>query len=285
MLKRLFSCGKGKDGFAGKIVLVPGAASGLGRGIALAFARAGSDLVLVDINEERLHETAVMVEEAGSRALTKRVDVSNREEMVGLAEDVLSEWGRVDILVNNAGVGVGGELVNVPLDDIEWITGINLMGEIYGTRLFLPQMVERGGGYIVNVGSLSSMVILPFHIAYTTTKHGLAGFSKALWAECRRHGVGVTLVCPGAVSTNIGEGTRAYPSNERQAKSTERFERMLAEKGMDPMEAGQRVLEAVAKDRFLLLLGSEAYLMYYLTRLFPGFMLRIVAWITAYVSK
>jgi NAD(P)-dependent dehydrogenase (short-subunit alcohol dehydrogenase family) len=285
MLKRLVGAARKREDFTGKIVLVTGAASGLGRGIALAFARAGSDLVLVDINEERLRETAAMVEETGSRALTKQVDVSNRQQMEAMAGEVLSEWGRVDILVNNAGVGVGGELRNVPLDDIEWITGINLMGEIYGTRLFLPQMVEGGEGYIVNVGSLSSLVVLPFHIAYTTTKHGLAGFSKALWAECRQYGIGVTLVCPGAVSTNIGETTRAYPSNEKQAKSTERFERMLQERGMDPVEAGQRVLEAVAADRFLLLLGSEAYLMYYLTRLFPGFMLRVVAWITTAVSK
>jgi short-subunit dehydrogenase len=284
VLRRLVNSGRKKVEFAGKIVLVTGAASGLGRGIALAFARAGSDLVLVDIDEERLRETAAMVEEAGSRALTKRVDVSSRVEMEGLADEVLSQWGRVDILVNNAGVGMGGELVNVPMDDIEWITGINLMGEIYGTRLFLPQMVERGGGYIVNVGSLSSLVILPFHINYATTKHGLAGFSKALWAECRRHGIGVTLVCPGAISSNIGERTRAFPGNERQREMTERFERMLQERGMDPMEAGQRVLEAVAADRFLLLLGSEAYLMYYLTRLFPNFMLRVVSAITRFAS-
>ncbi|NPV60020.1 MAG: SDR family NAD(P)-dependent oxidoreductase [Actinobacteria bacterium] len=269
----------------GKVALVTGAASGLGRGIALALARAGCDLVLVDINEARLRDTAAAIEGAGRRCLAKRVDVSSRAEMEKLAEEVLSEWGRVDVLVNNAGVGVGGELVNIPMDDIEWITGINLMGEIYGARLFLPQMIARGEGHVVNVGSLSSLVVLPFHIAYTTTKFGIAGFTEALWAECRRHGVGVTLVCPGAVSTNIAEGTRAHPGSERQKEMTEEFERMLEEKGMDPEEAGEKVVEAVLSNRFLLILGREAYILYYLRRLFPGLMRRVVAFLTAYASK
>lgn len=271
--------------FKGKIVLVTGAASGLGRGIALAFARSGSDLVLVDINEGGLAETAAMVEAAGSRSLTKRVDVANRDQMKAMAAEVLSERGRVDILVNNAGVGVGGELVNVPIEDIEWIVGINLMGEIYGSRLFLPQMIERGQGHIVNVASLSGLVLLPFHIAYTTTKFGLAGFSNALWADVRRHGIGVTLVCPGAVRTNIAEGTRMHAQSEIQQQSAERFERMLQERGMDPEEAGRLILAAVARDKFLVLLGKEAYLLYYLTRLFPGAMRRLVASITKVVSR
>ncbi len=270
--------------FDGKIILVTGAASGFGRGIALAFARAGSDLVLADINEEGLRETARMVEDAGSKVLARRVDVSDRAEMEEFAEEVLSEWDRVDVLVNNAGVGVGGELVNIPLDDIEWITGINLMGEIYGTRLFLPQMLERGEGHVVNVGSLSSLVVLPLHIAYTTAKFGVAGFSEALWVECHRRGVGVTLVCPGAISTNIVTNTRAFASNKRQREMTERYEKMLQEKGMHPEKAGQLVVEAVARDRFLLLIGGEAYFMYYLRRLFPNFARRLVSAATGFAT-
>jgi len=284
VFSRLLSREGKRKSFTGKIVLVTGAASGLGRGIALAFARAGSDLVLVDIDEGGLRETASMVEGCGSRSMVKRVDVSDRGRMEAMAGEVLSKWGRVDILVNNAGVGVGGELVNIPMEDIEWITGINLMGEIYGTRLFLPQMIERGEGHVVNIGSLSSLVILPFHIAYATTKFGLAGFSEALWVECRRHGVGVTLVCPGAISTNIAEGTRAYAGNQRQKEMTERFERMLQERGMDPEEAGRRVLEAVARDRFLLIIGGEAHLLYYLRRFFPNFTRRLVSAVTGFAS-
>ena len=186
--------------------------------------------------------------------------------------------------MNNAGVGVGGELVNIPLDDIEWITGINLMGEVYGTRLFLPQMLERGEGHVVNVGSLSSLVVLPLHIAYTTAKFGVGGFSEALWVECHRRGVGVTLVCPGAISTNIVANTHAFASNERQKRFTDRYEKMLQEKGMHAEKAGQLVVEAVARDRFLLLIGSEAYFMYYLRRFFPNFTRRLVSAATGFAT-
>lgn len=285
MLKRLFPAGGGKEGFAGKIVLVTGAASGLGRGIALAFARDGAHLALVDIDEDGLSETAAMAESEGSRVLARRVDVSRREEMEGLAEEVLSIYGWVDVLVNNAGVCVAGELVLIPMEDIEWIVGINLMGEIYGARLFLPGMIERGEGHIVNVSSISGLALLPFNIAYTTTKFGITGFTTALWAECRRHGVGVTLVCPGAVSTNIAEHTRLHTTSIGQRNSAERYKRLLRERGMDIEEAGRRVLEAVAADRFLLLLGFEAYLIYYLTRLFPGLMRRVTALVNAAVSR
>jgi NAD(P)-dependent dehydrogenase (short-subunit alcohol dehydrogenase family) len=285
MLSRLLSRGNRENDFAGKIVLVTGAASGLGRGIALAFAREGSDLVLVDIDEKGLVGTAAMVEDAGSRSLVKQVDVSNREEMENMAEEVLSDWGRVDILVNNAGVGVGGELDDIPLESVDWIVGINLLGEIYGTRLFLPQMIERGEGYIINVASLSGLVLFPLHIAYTTTKYGLTGFTEALWAETRHKGIGVSLVCPGAVSTNIMDHSRAYSSTERQKESEERWERLLTQRGMDPEEAGRRVLDAVSRKRFLVLLRPEAYLLYYLKRLFPGLLLRINAAISRYLSK
>ncbi|RJP31631.1 MAG: SDR family NAD(P)-dependent oxidoreductase [Actinobacteria bacterium] len=285
MSRRLSSRGKGPDWFKGRIVLVTGAASGLGRGIALAFARAGCDLVLVDVDEAGLGETASMVEAVGSRIIRKRIDVSSRDEMEKLADEVLSQWGRVDVLVNNAGVGVGGELDTIPLDDIEWITGINLMGEVYGTRLFLPQMVQRGEGHIVNVGSLSSLIALPLHIAYTTTKFGLAGFSEVLWAEARNHGVGVTLVCPGAVSTNIGSHTRSHYRTEKQRANEEKFAAMLAEKGMDPQEAGRLVFNAVAANKFLLLLGREAYIMYYFKRFFPGLQLRLVSAVSKRLSK
>jgi NAD(P)-dependent dehydrogenase (short-subunit alcohol dehydrogenase family) len=102
------------------------------------------------------------------------------------------------------------------MESIEWITGINPKGEIYGTKLFLPRMIERKQGHIVNVASLSALVVLPFHIAYTTTKFGLAGFSEALWCETRRHGIGVTLVCPGSIKTNIMAGTRSYATGKGQ---------------------------------------------------------------------
>jgi short-subunit dehydrogenase len=271
--------------FDGKVVLITGAASGLGQSLAKRFAQAGSDLVLVDVNEAGLHKTASMVEAQGRRALTKRVDVSSWSEMSEMAADVLREWGRVDILVNNAGVFVGGELKDVPIEDIEWITGINLMGEIYGTRLFLPQMVERKEGHVVNVASLSALVVLPWHLPYTTTKFGLGGFSEALWAEARPYGIGVTLVCPGGMKTNIVNNTRVHFSTKRQKKFGEMFSNMISNKSMEPEKAAAIVIRAVERNRFLVLLGFEAYLMYYFKRIAPGLARRAVAAISAMGAK
>jgi short-subunit dehydrogenase len=271
--------------FEGRRVLVTGAASGLGRALAIAFAREGSDLVIVDVDRERLPETASMMAEKGVRCMSKNIDVSSREEMEGLAGEVISDWGGVDILVNNAGVGVGGELREIPLDDIEWIVGINLMGQVYATRLFLPLMIERGYGHVVNVASLSGLVLLPFHIPYTTTKFASRAFSEALWAETRRHGIGVTLVCPGPMKTNIMRNTRMHVSTERQAAGQRRWAALIERGGEEPESSARRVLDAVEKDRFLVLWGPGPRLLYYLSRLSPSLVRRSVAAVTALMGR
>lgn len=266
--------------------MVTGAASGLGRGLALEFARAGAARVaLVDVDEEGLAGTKGMVEAIGARAVSHRVDVADWDQMAGFASELLADWGAVDILVNNAGVGVGGELKDVDIRDFDWIVGINLMGEIYGTRLFLPHMIERGSGHIVNIASLSGLVLLPFHLPYTTTKYGLTGFSEALWAEARRFGVGVTLVCPGAVKTSIMQNTRVPDVTGRQQQFVERFQARLEEKGMEPEDVARRVVGAVERNRFLLLTGPESFIMYYFKRLAPGAWRRLIASLTDIASR
>ena len=282
----VFSAGGTNGGrFAGKVALVTGAGSGLGRALALSFARAGSRVAAIDVDEEGLRETTGMLEALGTQAFTSRVDVSDWEQMKNFAEDLLADWGAVDILVNNAGVGVGGELKDLDIRDFDWIVGINLMGEVYGTRLFLPGMVERRSGHIVNIASLSGLVLLPFHLPYTTTKFGLTGFSEALWAETRRFGIGVTLVCPGAIKTSILQKTRVSAETDGQQKLLESFTDVLEKRGMEPEDVAAKVLKAVERNRFLVLTGGESYVLYYLRRLAPGTMRRLVAVITGMASR
>jgi len=271
--------------FEDKVAVVTGAGSGLGRAIAVELAHAGASVVAVDVDTDGLERTTSIADAAGKRCAARCADVSAYGEMVAMAASVLSEMGRVDILVNNAGVGVGGELVNVPVEDFEWIVGINLMGEVYGTRLFLPQMIERGSGHIVNVSSLSGLVPLPFHMPYTTTKYALTGFSEVLFTEVRRHGIGVTLVCPGAIKTNIMQGTRTPAGGSPgQEKFKERFGGVL-DRGMQPEAVARKVLRAIEKDRFLCLAGTESYILYYLHRLSPGLMRRLVEGVTRKSSE
>ncbi len=267
--------------FTDKVAVVTGAASGLGRALALELAYAGATVAAVDIDSAGLARTSGIASEAGCRCAVKCADVSVRSEMEMLAEAVHSEFGPIDILVNNAGVGVGGELAQVPVEDLEWIVGINLMGEIYGTRFFLPRMIERGSGHIVNVASLSGLVPLPFHLPYTTTKFALTGFSEALALEVRKHGIGVTLVCPGAIKTNIMKTTRTPPGGtEGQARFKDWWTKKLSEGGKQPEEVAKKVLAAVEKGRFLCLVGPETYAAYYLHRLAPGPWRRLMTFIT-----
>lgn len=277
---------RGGTDIRGSSVVVTGAACGLGRALAFEFARAGARrIALLDVDQEALGSTAEELQALGVEVFPRRVDVADRQQMESFASDLLRGWGAVDILVNNAGVGVGGELKDVAIDNLEWIVGINLMGEIYGTRLFLPGMIERRSGHVVNVASLSGLVLLPFHLPYTTTKFGLTGFSEALWAETKRFGVGVTLVCPGAIKTSIVRKSRLPETTGRQQEFVERFQARLEEKGMEPEEVARRVLGAVERNRFLLLTGAESYLLYFLRRLAPGTMRRLVAAITGIASK
>ncbi len=276
---------KDRESFRGKVVLVTGAASGLGRALAIAFASEGAGLVLVDVNEVGLEETARTIRGLGSECWTRRADVSSLPDMEALAVDVLREPGRVDVLVNNAGVGVGGELKDIPLCDLDWIVGVNLKGCVYSTRLFLPQMIERGAGHIVNVSSLSGLVLLPFHIPYTTTKYAITGFSNALWAETRRHGIGVTLVCPGAIKTKIMSNARVSIVTGSGKDPTERWAWILEDRGMDPAKVAEKVLAGVRANRFLVLTGFESYALYFLWRLAPGLSRRLVSIFTAFTTR
>ncbi len=268
-------------GFSGKRALVTGAASGLGRALAKALAERGADVALLDLDEEGLRRTAEMVEARGRRCLAHLVDVSDWDAMRAVAEDVGEAWGGVDLLVNNAGIGLGGELVDVPVEEMRRIVDVNLMGEIYGCKLYLPGMIERGEGHIVNVASLSGLVVLPLHLPYALTKFALVGFSEALWIELKRRGIGVTMVCPGAMRTAIMESAKVYGSEGSAALNARRWQRTLEALGKTPEKVAAMTLRAVERERFLVLTGPEAHLLYRMKRLAPG----LVRWGSAAVTS
>ncbi len=186
-----------------KIALVTGAASGIGRAASIAFARERCDVVITDVNGEGLKPVAEEIKALGRRALPVKADVSNKDDVKSLCEKAIGDFGRVDILVNNAGVALYAEIKDTDLSDWEWIMGINLWAHIYTLHYLLPQMVENRCGHIVNVSSWAGLVGFAGNGAYCVTKFGVVGLSEVLRTELERFNIGVTVICPGAVQTNI----------------------------------------------------------------------------------
>nr|WP_255375634.1 SDR family oxidoreductase [Saccharomonospora sp. CUA-673] len=235
--------------FGGRLALVTGAASGIGRATALAFADEGADVVLADVAP--LGPVAEEVRARGAEVFTHTVDVSDAEAMAAFAARVAAESGVPDIVVNNAGIGMAGSIVDTTLADWERVVDVNLWGVIHGSRLFARQLVELGeGGHIVNVSSMSAYLpntVLP---AYSTTKAAVLHLTECLRAELAGAGVGVSAVCPGVVRTAIA-ATTTFSGADATAQEAKRREsdRMFARRNFPPERVAADILRAVERDR------------------------------------
>lgn len=202
----------------GKVAVVTGGASGIGRAIATALAAEGVRVVVADIEQPPLDETVAAIEAAGGTALGSTCDVSSWDEVEALRDRCDAEFGPADIIVNNAGVAGGGPISMIELSAWEWTLGVNLWGVIYGVRAFLPAMLERGSGHIVNTASIAGHLASSGMGAYNTSKHAVSGFTETLQQEMvdGDTGVGVTCLCPGFVATNIVSSERNRPERYRE---------------------------------------------------------------------
>jgi short-subunit dehydrogenase len=258
------------------VAVVTGAASGIGREVALELARKGCALALVDLNESGLEDTANAARGLGAKVSTHRVDVASRSHMEQLPGQVITEHGHVHVVVNNAGVSVSGELVDQSLDDFAWIVGINFWGVVYGCKLFLPYLLAEDEGHIVNLSSLFGLVGVPTQVSYNATKYAVRGISEALISELVGTNVGVTCVHPGGVRTNIVRAARAStPRNEQENEETaEAFERFA----MPPQKAAWKIVRAIERNQARLRIGVETYVGDWLKRLAPVTVQRVLGW-------
>lgn len=251
----------------GRVAVVTGAASGIGRSTAVALARAGSDVMLVDVNVEGLDGTRAEIERIGRRGWTRRVDVSQLTEMQELATIVEKDHGGAHILVNNAGVSVAATFEQHTLEDFEWLMGINFWGVVYGCKLFLPQLEAKDEAHIVNISSLFGLLGVPMNAAYCSSKFAVRGLSETLRAELSETKVGVTCVHPGGIATNIVKSARfTEPEglSGLQQKTERAFERMLS-----PDVVANRILRAIRKNSARVLVAKETHLLDALKRVAP----------------
>ena len=261
----------------GKVVVVTGAGSGIGRALSLEVARRGGVLALSDWDEVGLMETAAMVQTAtGREARTDKLDVRDRQAMHEYAETVAAELGRVNVVVNNAGVALHGDFEEVSYDDFAWVMDVDFWGVAHGTKEFLPHLIASGDGHLVNVSSLFGLMGMPGQTAYNAAKFGVRGFTEALRTEMlvAGHPVRVTCVHPGGIKTAIARNARTTASHD-QAAVASHFDTRLAR--MTPERAAEIIVAGILADRPRVVVGADARLLDAFVRLVGPRYQRVVA--------
>lgn len=249
----------------GSKVVITGAASGLGRGLALAFAKKRCTILLADINEAGLKQTCEMVWNAGGSGEIFDCDVSKLDDVMKMANHCFDAWGKVDILVNNAGVACIGFMGDIPIANWEWIVSVNFWGVVYGCHAFIPRMKKQTSGHIVNVASAAGFLSSAEMSPYNATKAATISISETLKSELAPYNIGVTVLCPTFIRTNLMDTLRF----------TEEFQRQCSTTGIEharwtPEMVADLVLDAVEKNRLYVVPQLAAKTMWMFKRVSPS---------------
>jgi NAD(P)-dependent dehydrogenase (short-subunit alcohol dehydrogenase family) len=248
---------------AGRVAVVTGAASGMGRAFADRFAAAGMEVALADVEAAPLNAAVEQIRATGADAIGVRTDVRHAADVQRLADRTVEAFGAVHIVCNNAGVEFGAPFAEIPESAWQWVLDVNLMGVVHGCRIFLPLIRQAGEGHIVNTGSGSSFsAVLPTFAPYITSKFAVLGLSESLDMELRGNGedIGVSLLAPGPIRTRMSQAERNRPdevpasapgSDHRQV--LEMIDKVTGEVGMDPPEVAELVVDAIRTRRFYVL--------------------------------
>jgi NAD(P)-dependent dehydrogenase (short-subunit alcohol dehydrogenase family) len=247
----------GMDEFRDRVAVVTGGASGIGRALAARFAAAGMRLVLADVEEAALAATVAELEAAGASVVGVGADVAVAADVDRVRDRALEAFGAVHLVCNNAGVG-GGGIIDAPLELWDWVLGVNLYGVVHGVHTFLPLLLEQDEGHIVNTASLAGLGGVAALGVYCTSKFAVVGLSESLHHDLAARGsnVGVSVLCPGFVQTNIGRSDRNAPESlrawvdSRDAAGMRDMAEALAAAGIPPATVADAVFDAVAQRRF-----------------------------------
>ena len=248
----------------GKVAVVTGAASGIGRAMAERFAREGMKLVLADIQEKPLAEARDAIARGGVEAIAVPTDVSKWEQVDALAQRAVEAYGAAHVLCNNAGVGTGGFAWEMSGADWDWVVGVNQWSVVHGIRAFVPRMIAQGEGHVVNTASMAGLVTAPGMSVYCATKHAVVAMSECLHLDLALTGNGskvhVSVLCPAWVKTNIADAERNRPASSPrradhspQAQMMESMVRAAIAGGIPAEEVAEQVLQAIHEERFWVL--------------------------------
>jgi short-subunit dehydrogenase len=253
----------------GGVAVVTGAASGIGRALALALAREGMSLALADRDEQGLHETVQLVARAGGTASLHVVDVADEAAVNAFADEVLRAHGQVSVVVNNAGVSIYGSVQELATDEIAWLMNVNFWGVVYGTKAFLPALLAQPEACIVNVSSVFGLWGPPGQSAYAASKFAVRGFSESLRGELAGTNVHVIAVHPGGIKTAIARNSRVARAADATVAATTMalFEQRFLTTPPETMAAA--IVEGIKKNRDRVVAGKDAAQIDVLVRLFP----------------
>ena len=276
--------------FKNKVAAITGAASGIGRALALELGGRGCHLALSDIDEAELGETVQKVSGLGVRVTSERVDVADREAVHAWADRVVSEHGKVNLIVNNAGVALGSTVEKMSYGDFEWLMGVNFWGVVHGTKAFLPHLKATGDGHIVNISSVFGLAGIPSQSAYNSAKFAVRGFTESLREELDMLGYGVSAssVHPGGIKTNIARAARMDESirdlglGAEGLDTREVFERSFI---TTAESAARTIVEGVKRNQRRILVGPDARVYDWMVRLLPSAYQRIAVGYSRFAAK
>ena len=248
----------------GRVAVVTGAGSGIGRAVAKRLGERGCRLALVDVAADALASAAEELRRAGCTVSTHAVDVAKRDEMSRLPDAVVAEHGHVHIVVNNAGVALGQTVGELSWEDIDWLVGVNFWGVLHGCKLFLPYLLREEEGHLVNLSSMFGFAGLPTQGPYCATKAAVRSITETLHGELKGTRVGVTSVHPGGIRTNIVKNARFHDENRRDSAAD-----LFARRGTPPEVVADRIVRAIARGKLRVVVCPEAHALDWAKRIFP----------------
>jgi short-subunit dehydrogenase len=255
--------------FLEKTAAITGAGSGIGRALARKLASSGCNLALSDISEDGLAETTALIGNQPVKCITTKLDVSNREAVEAWAAASIEEFENIDLVFNNAGVTVVDNVNTMTYDDFYWVMNVNFWGVVHGSKAFLPHLLRRRQGHIINISSLFGLVTVPGQSAYHASKFAVRGFTESLGQEVRGKGVGVSCVHPGGILTDIAKNAR-FKRSFLGSQTAEEFSNSFDAIARTTSEqAAEVILDGVRKNKRRILIGSDARLLDCLQRLMP----------------